>query len=128
MKTDNQIKLDRAGGHMALSVNTMVELCHGLALDSGWHEIPRENGTALMLIVSEVSEAMEGDRKNLNDDHLPHRKMTEVELADVVIRTFDFAGKMGFDLGGAIIEKLKYNQIRADHKPENRNKEGGKSY
>lgn len=50
----------------------------------------------LTLVHSEVSEAMEGDRKNLMDDKLPHRSMFEVELADAEIRSFDIAG--GFDL------------------------------
>ena len=40
----------------------------------------------LALIHSEISEAMEGARKNLMDDKLPHRKMIEVELADALIR------------------------------------------
>ena len=71
---------------------------------------------------------MEGDRKNLMDDKLPHRKMLEVELADAVIRIFDLAGREGLDLGGALVEKLQYNQIRPDHKKENREKEGGKKY
>jgi hypothetical protein len=81
-----------------------------------------------MLIVSEVSEAMEGHRKNLMDDKLPHRPMVEVELADAVIRIFDLAGAKGYDVAGAIVEKLAYNAQRADHKPENRLAEGGKAY
>tara|TARA_B100000902_G_C27315541_1_gene921081 strand:- start:2296 stop:2832 length:537 start_codon:yes stop_codon:yes gene_type:complete len=48
--------------------------------------------TKLMLTVSEVAEAMEGDRKDLMDDKLPHRKMLEVELADALIRTVDLMG------------------------------------
>lgn len=50
----------------------------------------------LALVHSELSEALEGDRKNLMDDKLPHRSMFEVELADAVIRAYDIAG--GFDL------------------------------
>jgi NTP pyrophosphatase (non-canonical NTP hydrolase) len=71
---------------------------------------------------------MEGDRKDLMDDKLPHRKMREVELADAVIRIFDLAGAYGMDLGEAIAEKMAYNQSRADHKIENRVQSGGKSY
>lgn len=112
----------------AFNINEMVSLCYELSSDAGWHNKPREIGTMLMLIVSEIAEAMEGDRKNLMDDHLPYRSMMEVELANAVIRIFDLAGKEGFDLGGAIIEKLRYNQQRADHKLENRELENGKKY
>lgn len=80
----------------------------------------------LALVHSEVSEAVEGVRKGLNDDHLTHRPMAEVELADAIIRAFDLAGHEGWNLAGAIIEKLYYNANRADHKIENRLKEGGK--
>lgn len=82
----------------------------------------------LMLIVSEIAEGMEGYRKDLMDDKLPHRKMLEVELADAVIRIADLAGARGYDLGGAIAEKRAYNAQRADHKLENRVKPGGKAF
>lgn len=112
-------------------------ICHGLAFEAGWwtdlktgedqrgaNNIPEK----LMLTVSELGEAMEGHRKNLMDDKLPHRPMIEVELADTLIRIFDLAGAKGYDLGGAIAEKLAFNAKRADHKAENRAKEGGKAY
>jgi hypothetical protein len=71
---------------------------------------------------------MEGDRKNLMDDKLPHRPMREVELADAVIRIFDLAGAYGMDIAGAIVEKMAFNAVRPDHKIENRVAEGGKEY
>ena len=82
----------------------------------------------LCLIHSEISEAMEGHRKNLPDDKLPHRQMLEVELADAVIRIFDLAGALDLDMGGAIFEKLSFNAQRPDHKPEARQAAGGKAY
>ena len=88
----------------------------------------RNTGELLCLVHSEISEAMEGDRKNLMDDKLPHRKMLEVELADALIRIFDIAGAKGLDLGGAIAEKRAYNAVRKDHKVENRLKDDGKKY
>lgn len=49
----------------------------------------------LMLVVSELVEAMEGERKDLMDDKLPHRKMAEVEMADAAIRILDYMGGFG---------------------------------
>lgn len=114
---------------------SLVLTCHSLAAKAGWYHDPRTGalkdrnvGEMLMLIVSEVSEAMEGHRKSLNDDKLQHRQMIEVELADAIIRICDLAGYLDLDLGGAIAEKLAFNAKREDHKLENRAKAGGKAY
>lgn len=129
MRTNNQtIALETFKDEYKTDINGLVDLCFGLSVASGWHRNKVEFGTRIALIHSEASEALEGHRKDLMDDHLPHRKMAEVELADCVIRIFDLAGEMNFDLGGALIEKLIYNQNRPDHKMENRLKEGGKKY
>ena len=113
----------------------LLESCHGAAKASGWWT-NMENGQdltskigetvkvnipeKLCLIHSEVSEAMEGHRKRLMDDKLPHRTMLEVELADAVIRCFDLAGGIGLDLAGAIAAKLEFNARREDHRIEHR--------
>jgi len=106
---------------------------HFSCIEAGWYEdletgepIKRNFGELIALMHSELSEAMEGWRKNLMDDHIPHRKMVEVELADAVIRILDAAGAEGLDIAGAICEKFLYNQHRADHKRENRRKPHGK--
>ena len=123
---------------MAKGVAGLQVGCHRLAAQSGWWNTkegdridpydPNVFGTKIALIHSEVSEALEGGRMGKADDHLPHRPSVEVELADALIRIFDTAGAMGLDLAGAVIEKLAYNQQRADHKPENRYAEGGKVF
>lgn len=58
----------------------------------------RNKGEMLALVVSEISEALEGERKNLMDDHLPNRKMAEVEMADAYIRMLDFTGGFGYEI------------------------------
>jgi len=117
-------------------INSAVKVCHDASFNAGWwankngdtRDNPMCFSQKLMLIVSEVAEAMEGDRKNLKDDKLPHRDMREVELADALIRICDLAGAYGMDLGGAVEEKLAFNAIRPDHKKENREADGGKAY
>lgn len=121
-----------------VGVTALQLVCHELASRSGWWKKPDGTaidpndpnvfGTKMALIHSEVSEALEGGRKNKMDDHLKHRKAVEVELADAVIRIFDTGGAMQLDIAGAILEKLAYNQQRADHKIENRAKDGGKVF
>lgn len=119
------------------AANFLQSVCHGAASNAGWWggksgPDPRNNhmcfSQKLMLIVSEIAEAMEGDRKGLKDDHLPNRDMREVELADAVIRIMDLAGAYNMDIGGAIAEKMQYNRTRQDHKIEARNSPGGKAY
>lgn len=96
-------------------------------LDTG-APIQRNVGEVLCLIHSEVSEALEGHRKSLMDDELPHRPMLEVELADVLIRVIDAGMGFGLDVAGAVAEKLEYNARRADHTVEARRLAHGKKY
>lgn len=114
-------------------LNDYAEECH--ADNIKWWQDPetgqlisRNKGELLMLIVSEIAEAMEGERKDLMDDKLPHRRMAEVELADALIRIFDYAGAFGYDLEGAYREKRYYNLHRHDHSHEARLQKGGKKW
>lgn len=98
-----------------------------------WHDangvrLQRNKGELLCLIHSEISEAMEGERKDLMDDKLPHRKMAEVELADALIRILDYAAGYGYDIGGAVAEKLSFNATRKDHTHEARAAKNGKKF
>ncbi len=85
-------------------------------------------GTMIALIHSEISEALEAQRKNLMDDHLPNRKGIAAELADAVIRICDLAGHQNIPLGEVLVEKFMYNKTRIDHQRSERLKEGGKKF
>lgn len=117
------------------AVQRLQDACYQAARDAGWWAFssgdinnPLHFSNKLCLIHSEISEAMEADRKHLNDSHLPDRPGREVELADALIRIFDLAGGYDMDLAGALVEKLAYNRSRLDHKAGARAAEHGKKY
>lgn len=115
------------------AIQEVQDTIHKSCIKAGWYtdletgeSKDRNFGEVIALMHSELSEALEGSRKNLMDDHIPSRKMVEVELADAIIRILDTAGAEGLDVGGAMQEKFAYNQTRPDHKIENRMKKNGK--
>ncbi len=131
------------GAALAISVDLLMQQCHEAAVRGGWwtdlhtgadlHSLPgeppkRNVPEQLCLIHSEISEALEGYRKNIPDKGLPHRPALEVELADALIRIFDLASGLGLDLPGALVEKMIYNTRRVDHTPASRLAAGGKLF
>ena len=120
------------GNGQAAVINELAKQCHE-ANAKWWHDfdgtvLVRNKGEMLMLMVSELAECLEGERKDLMDDKLPHRRMPEVELADCIIRILDYAAGHGYDVGGAFVEKMAYNATRKDHSHEERAKEHGKKF
>lgn len=88
-------------------INELVKTCHNIAKDKGFWESSHNIPEKLMLIVTELSEAMEELRKvNYNE-----QKFTE-ELADAIIRIFDLAGFMDLDLEGSVLKKIEKNKNR----------------
>lgn len=99
--------------YVAAFVNLLAVRVYEQNREKGFWDEPRNFGGLLMLVTSELSEALEAHRKDLMDDHLPNREGTEVEIADAVIRLLDLCGALQKDLGGAMVEKLAYNKGRA---------------
>ena len=119
------------------SLKELQAYCHNVSVKAGWwndvstgekFDPVAKGPEKIALMHSELSEALEGLRKGLMDDKLPHRPNAEVELADAVIRILDWAGAMGYDIAGAIKDKLAFNASREDHKLENRQAAGGKKF
>ena len=73
---------------------------------------PDNTGEKIALMHSELSEALEADRKNLDAEHIPGFTGVEEELADVIIRILDFAGHRQLRLGEALSAKIAYNLTR----------------
>lgn len=121
----------RCGGEVENKNTCMNPLCsrYREIQDPIWVPYPNRNKAELIALMhSELSEALEGLRKDLQDEKLPHRKAVEVELVDCLIRIFDFSAQFELDLEGAYQEKRAYNATRADHSFQERAKVGGKDF
>ncbi|MBU9711089.1 MazG nucleotide pyrophosphohydrolase domain-containing protein [Evansella tamaricis] len=95
-------------------INKLCKEAHEIAISKGWYDEPIETGTKIALIHSEVSEALEADRKGDKENFVE-------ELADVCIRVFDLCGSQDIDLEKAILTKMEKNRGRSY-------KHGGKAY
>jgi NTP pyrophosphatase (non-canonical NTP hydrolase) len=88
------------------TLNDYAAECHR-ASTRWWYtaagkRIVRNEGELLCLIHSEITELFSAELTGFKDDKLPHLDATEVELADVLIRLFDYAGAFNFDLNAAL--------------------------
>jgi|WetSurMetagenome_2_1015567.scaffolds.fasta_scaffold02367_12 NTP pyrophosphatase (non-canonical NTP hydrolase) len=120
-----------------MEINELVMLAHENAVNHGFYEKKPEIASQLMLIVTELSEACEADRKNRHfsanpklllqsriEDHEIDQKSYdkafkeqnkdtfEDELSDAVIRICDLAGYLDIDLESHIQAKMLYNKNR----------------
>ena len=104
------------------SWDDLANFIHLTAVEKGWWDRERNELELIMLVITELSEAVEAVRHhNPPDDKIPHYTGLEAELADAVIRIMDMGAKLEIDIAGALIDKIVYNLGR-DHK------HGGKKY
>lgn len=100
------------------TIRKWVDKVHDNAKAHGWYDGKKKNfGELLMLVVTEVAEAMEEYRngKGFKETYYtPEGKMKGIpsELADIVIRVFDICGYYKIDLESAVKEKHEYNTRR----------------
>jgi NTP pyrophosphatase (non-canonical NTP hydrolase) len=99
-----------------MTLEKIIERSWYLAEKKGWHAIESSFPERLMLVVSELSEALEEYRNghNVRDSRIENGKPegVPIELADAVIRIFDLCGVHGIDLANAIEVKHAFNATR----------------
>lgn len=107
-----------------MNLNELRDKAYETAVKHGWHNESKSNEHCLCLVVSELMEAVEADRKNRHadrsmfksdyEDEEPHddrnfaynfkeyiKDSVEDELADAVIRLLDLAGLRGVSMSEA---------------------------
>lgn len=102
-----------------LTITALVAEAHVNARNKGWYDDgPRETGTLLALVHSELSEALEEVRDGVPLDEIryaPNGKPEGfvVELADAIIRIADMCGYYDLPLEQALRVKMAYNTTRS---------------
>lgn len=86
-------------------IQRLCTQAHKTAKEKGWWDKPRTDLEIIALIHAELSEAVEAYRNGENH-HIKY------ELADVIIRIFDYCEHNGWDLETALLEKMKFNETR----------------
>lgn len=92
------------------TISEWIHECHDDARNKGFWDKERNVGEMLMLIVSELGEAIEAHRTQ--NFGLEQKDTFEDEIADTVIRLFDLCGGLGIDLEKQMEWKTAFNKGR----------------
>ena len=117
-----------------MNLNELSQRIHAGNVERGFYEPPATFPDRCMLIVSEISEAVEAHREGrttwkgyvaqalkmseMNMEMFPAyfcenvKDSVEDELADAIIRLLDLSAYMGIDIDAHVAAKLAYNATR----------------
>ena len=107
-----------------MTVGDLVDRVHRINVEHGWDSsvpVDRQEvfSEKMLLVISEISEALEEWRnhRGLNeiyydDSHPGKPEGIPIELADALIRIFDFCAANEIEIERALGLKLDYNEIR----------------
>ena len=109
--------------NLAMQIDILSKRAHEIAQSKGFWDIVEHPAVYIALMHTELSECIEAirnaDDPRKKDDWPRAEKINsnkynhiEEELADTMIRILDFAGYYGLNLGGAILDKMEYNEGR----------------
>lgn len=122
------------------SISQLAKEIHQRNTDKSFCSRPINVGELLMLVVSELGEALEADRdnkyskvsdkdkkmlSNLKDSDFVERFNAQIkdtfedEIADAVIRLLGMSERLEIDIEWHVLQKMKYNKFRPN---------GGKAY
>lgn len=113
-------------------LNDIAKNAHENAVEKGFYDKEIGMGTALMLVVSELSEALEADRNgrhckpvivgfinNIKDEDLFLENFSNIikdtledEIADAMIRLLDICAHHKIDIDAHVKMKMRYNKSR----------------
>ena len=114
MKKRSQIEMVASAANFISEFNLFQRDVHRNAVAKGfWEGGDRNTSEAIMLMVTELAEAVEFLRKgNGPDDKIQKFLGVEAELADCIIRIMDLAEARDWRIAEAIVAKMRYNAKR----------------
>ncbi len=111
-------------------LNNLATQIHQNNKEKGFYDEPKNTGEMIALMHSELSEALEADRKGvkcippmndldlLDDNNFEISYKHEVkgafeeEMADILIRVLDMCAYKGIDIDFHVEAKMRYNKLR----------------
>ena len=88
-----------------MSINKIADYCHTRAVANGHYDREWTFPELMMMVVCELSEAVEADRREL-----PLTR--DIELADALIILLGICIHYDMDIEAEILHKLKFNKSR----------------